>query len=248
MLGVARRMQPDRLVELFHRREERLELRIVERLAGDVGVDLHAERAVLDRALGFAPRRRRRAPSAPCATQPGKWPLILGADLREFVIDQPGIFLDLGAVAFGEDFERRHREGQNLRIVGEGVDDLPADVEIVDARHFAHALADVRIAAVDQNLEHPARHEMGIGVDAHETLRDMIVDGRSLIRRNDVEQRLALVVDHRVAGARQARRADRRGSPRARRARLAPSPFRHRVAPDRDRPVRGRRFRRTRRP
>ena len=75
---------------------------------------------------------------------------VLGADFGQFVVDQPGIFLDLGAVAFGEDFQRRHGEGQDLRIVREGVDDLLADLEIVDARHFAHALADIGIAAVDQ--------------------------------------------------------------------------------------------------
>ena len=176
--GIARRVQPDRLVELFHRREERLERRVVERLAGDVGINLHAERAILDRAgslrhadIGCAERALRHPA--------GEMVAVLGADLGQFVVDQPGIFLDLGAVArislrLGEDFERRHGVGDNLRVVGEGVDHFAAGIEIVDAGHLTHALADVRIAAVDQQLEHPARHEMGIGVDTHGTLRDWI--------------------------------------------------------------------------
>ena len=52
------------LFELVHGREERLEFRIVERLAGDVGVDLHAERAVLDRAFALAHAGVRRAERA----------------------------------------------------------------------------------------------------------------------------------------------------------------------------------------
>src|SRR5262245_28657142 len=46
-------MEPDRLAELVHLFPERPELREVDRFAADIGVDLHAERAVLDRALGF---------------------------------------------------------------------------------------------------------------------------------------------------------------------------------------------------
>ena len=44
-------------VELGHRRENRLEFRLIERLAGDVGVDQHAARAeILDRAPRFRDR------------------------------------------------------------------------------------------------------------------------------------------------------------------------------------------------
>src|SRR6516165_6761425 len=54
-VGPARRMQPDRLAELVHLFPERQILRPVERLAGDVGVDLHAERAeLLGRTLRLA--------------------------------------------------------------------------------------------------------------------------------------------------------------------------------------------------
>ena len=165
----ARRMQPDRLVELVHGGEERLEGRVVERLAGDVGVDLHAKRAVLDGTLAFAHAgiggadRRLRHPA-------GKMIGIFGADVGKSVVHHLGHVLDLGA--FGEEFERRHRVGEDLRVVLEPIDDLLAQVEIVDAGNVAHALADVRIAAVHQLGEKFLRNEMGIGVDAHALLRD----------------------------------------------------------------------------
>ncbi len=169
--GVARRMQPDRLVELLHRREKRLELRFIEWLAGNVGVDLHAERAVLDRAGRLADA------GIGCVEGDLRHPagevvLVLGADLGEFIVDQLGVFVRLDAVALGEGFQRRHRVGQYLRIVLERIDHLLARIDIVDARHPAHALADIGITAVDQQLEHPARHEMGIGIDTHERLRN----------------------------------------------------------------------------
>src|ERR1700732_3004866 len=50
-LGAARRMQPDRRAELVHLFPERRVFGPVERLAGDIGVDLHAERAVFERTL-----------------------------------------------------------------------------------------------------------------------------------------------------------------------------------------------------
>src|SRR6185312_3532511 len=53
-IGGTRWMHPDRFAGLVHGLEERLESRIVERLAGDVGVNLHAKRAILERAFGLA--------------------------------------------------------------------------------------------------------------------------------------------------------------------------------------------------
>src|SRR5215831_5803184 len=46
-------MNPDRLAELIHLLPERSVLRQIDRLAADIGVDLHTKRPVLDRALGF---------------------------------------------------------------------------------------------------------------------------------------------------------------------------------------------------
>src|SRR5262245_33835544 len=51
------RMQPDWQVELGHRRENWLELLLVERLAGDIRIDQYAAGAeVLDSATGFRDR------------------------------------------------------------------------------------------------------------------------------------------------------------------------------------------------
>ena len=164
-IGGARRMQPDRLAELVHGGEERVELGIVERLAGDVGVDLHAERAVLDRALALAHAgvgRGERGFRHPAGEIIG----IFLADLGEAVVDQLGVFLDLRAL--GERRQRRHRIGQDLRIVVELIDNLPARVEIVDAGDLAHPLADIGGAACHDLCEKSRRDEVGIGVDAHE--------------------------------------------------------------------------------
>src|SRR5436190_16466478 len=61
-LGAARRMHPDRLTELVHLLPERLVFGPVERLAADIGVDLHAERAeLLDGAFRLAHAGVRRA-------------------------------------------------------------------------------------------------------------------------------------------------------------------------------------------
>ena len=166
----ARRMHPDRLVEPVHGREKRLERRIVERLAGDVGVDLHAQCAVLQRALGLAhaavrrDQRRLRDPA-------GKLIGIFRANLGEAVIHQLRVFLGQLAVALGHHLQRRHRVGNDLRIVLEAVDDLAADIEVMNAGNFAHALADIGVAALDDLVEIFLRNEVGIGVDTHEFLR-----------------------------------------------------------------------------
>jgi hypothetical protein len=158
-------MQPDRLVELVHGGEERLEGRMVERHSRDIGVDLHTERAVLDRARHFAHAGGGR----------GHWRLrhpaeeIIGiflANVCKAVVQQLGVFFYL--LALGQEFERRHRIGQDLRIVVELTDHLPAHLEVVDAGDFAHALADIGVAAVHDFVEEFLRDEMGIGIDAHE--------------------------------------------------------------------------------
>ena len=71
-LGAARRMQPDRRAELVHLFPERQVFRAVERLAGDVGVNLHAERAEFLIARSASATPASGAASETCATQPGK--------------------------------------------------------------------------------------------------------------------------------------------------------------------------------
>ena len=88
-------------------------------------------------------------------------------DLDELVVDQFCILLDPLAVAFRQVLQRRHRVGQDLRVVLERLDHAATFVEIMDAGHAAHALADIGIAAVHQPLENPAWHEMGVRIDLH---------------------------------------------------------------------------------
>jgi hypothetical protein len=151
---------------LAGRGEERLEFRPVERLAVHVGIDLHAERAVLERALRLAHagvghgERGLRHPA-------GIARRVLGADLGEAVIDQLEQVLEL--VGLGEMLERRHRIGEDLRVVRKAVDHLVADVEVEDRRHAAHALADVLVVAGDllHAIEKFFRDEVGVRVQTH---------------------------------------------------------------------------------
>ena len=159
-------MHPDRLAELVHGGEERLELRVVERPLVDVGVDLHAERAELvDGALSLARAgvgRGQRDLRNPAGEMIGA----LAAQLGETVVDNARILIDL--VGGGHALERRLRIGQDLRIVREAVDHLQPYVEIVDRGHLTHALADVPVVAGRQDLvEEFLRDEVRIGVKTH---------------------------------------------------------------------------------
>ena len=147
--------------------KKRLEFRAVERLAVDVGVDLHAERAeVLHRALGLAHAgvgRRQRG----LRDEGGEFVRMLAADLGEAVVADAAEVLD--HVVLDEGLERRHRIGQDLGVVREHVDDLHAHVEVVDRRNAAHALADVlRVAGHFGRLfDEFFRNEVRVRVDSH---------------------------------------------------------------------------------
>ena len=125
---------------------------MVERHTGDIGVDLHAERAVFKRARDFTHaaigrgHRRLRHPA-------GELVGILRANLGKAVVHQLGVFLDLRAL--GQSLQRRHRIGQDLRIVLEAADDLAANLEVVDAGNLAHALADARRGFVSRKAARP---------------------------------------------------------------------------------------------
>jgi len=125
-------MQPDRLAELVHLLPERQVLRPIERLAGDVGVDLHTERAHLDRALRLGDagvgrvERDLRHPAR-------KVILLLGAELGEAVVDDANDLVDL-CRSLGEFLDRRLRVRQDLLIVLVAVDDLLARLDIEQRR------------------------------------------------------------------------------------------------------------------
>src|SRR5579883_1897223 len=163
---VARRMDPDRLVELAHSGEELGVFRPVERLAVDVGVDLHAERAVLDRALRLAHRAFRVA-ERHLADPARELVLVLGANVDEAVIDQLAQLLGLRALH--DVLDRRHAVHEDLRIVRKRIDHAAALVEVMDAGDLAHALADVGEVAGDllHLVGERFRDEVRPCVDAH---------------------------------------------------------------------------------
>jgi hypothetical protein len=142
-------------------------LRPVEWLAGNVGVDLHTERAHLDCALRLGDpgvgriERNLRDPA-------GEVVLLLGAQLGEAVIDDANDLVDLRR-SLGELLDRRLRVGQDLLIVLVAVHDLLADIDIEQRRQRAHALAHVFVVAghLLHLVEEFFREEVRIRVDPH---------------------------------------------------------------------------------
>jgi hypothetical protein len=122
-------VHPDRRAKLVHLLPERRILRPIERLAGDIGVDLHAERAILQRAFGFTNsgirciKRDLRDPT-------WKAVVFLGDELGEAVVDDAAELVDI-LWRLGKALDRRLRIGQDLLIVLKAVHDLLAEIEIV---------------------------------------------------------------------------------------------------------------------
>ena len=134
-VGGARRVQPDRQVVLGHRGEERAKLRQVERLAGDVGEDLHAARAeVADGALGFRDGRVD-VGQRDCRHEGGEALGMLRAQLRHGVVADPR--QRFGGLALGEVLDRRIGQADDLAIVAEFVHLAKARVEIEQLLHAA---------------------------------------------------------------------------------------------------------------
>ena len=101
-------MHPDRNAEFAHFVPERQIFGAIERLAGDVGVDLHAERAeFFDRALRLGDagiRRGERNLRHPA----GKVILFLGDEFGEAVVDDAAKLVDLRR-RLGDQLDRRLR-------------------------------------------------------------------------------------------------------------------------------------------
>ena len=164
-------MQQDRLAGLLDRLVERPELLAVDRLAINVGAELHGIRAILQRALGFLRRRlgrihRHHGRIADEAIR------VLGAHLSQAIVGDLGHFRRL--VWPPQPIDHRQAERQDLGVVGKLVDHLEPQLKIVKRRDTPHALADVLLArrGFDQRIEIALRAEMIEGVDvAHEELR-----------------------------------------------------------------------------
>ena len=134
-------MQPDRQIELRHRREHRLEDRIVERPPGVRRVDLDAAGAeILDR----APRLRDRALHVLQRHRgdEGRKPLrMLAAQLRHRVIGDPR--QRQPELAVGDVLDRRIGQRDDLAIVAELIHLAKARVEIEQLGHLLQPLAHV---------------------------------------------------------------------------------------------------------
>jgi hypothetical protein len=94
--------------------------------------------------------------------------LLLGTELGEAVVADLDHLVDL-LRRLAEALERRLRIGEDLLVVLVLVDDALAEIEIVERRQRAHALAHVLIVAgnLRELVEELLGKEVGIGVDPH---------------------------------------------------------------------------------
>ena len=137
----ARRMQPDRRVQLRHGGEERLELVEIERLAGDVGIDQRAGRAqrvdgaarLVDRAFHVGHAQR--------GGEGRKALRVLVAERRHLVIGDAR--QRQARFRRGDVLDRRVGQRDDLAVVAEGVHLLEARVEVEQLGDAAQARADV---------------------------------------------------------------------------------------------------------
>jgi hypothetical protein len=163
-LAAARGMQQDRLARFLDHLVERPEFGAVDRLAVDVGAELHGIGAILQRPRGLLCRGRRR----------------VHRHHRRIARETVGMFrADFGQPVVGElrhvrrlvrtpePVEHRQAEREDLRVVGKLVDHLEPQIEIVERRDAAHALADVFLARgrLDQGVEVALGAEMTKRID-----------------------------------------------------------------------------------
>ena len=158
-------MQPDRPVELRHGLEDRLERRIVERLAGDVGEDLDAAGvqlgdgapSLLDRSLHVGHRHRRDEGRKALGMLRAQFGHRIVADAREAQAD----------VAGREILDRRIGQRDDLAVVAELVHLAEALVEIEQLLHAAQPRPDVAEPRRDaiHLLEELVREDVAVDVD-----------------------------------------------------------------------------------
>ena len=177
-IGLARRMQQDRLAGFGGHFEDRPKPRLVEAGAVHVGVELQAvgvavdqdALGLLDRGVGVVHRQR-----PDIAREPIR---ILCHQLGQAVVGGAGKLRRL--VGTDHAFERRQPERKDLRVVVERVHHAKARVEIVNGANALHALADVGRAArgLRHQPEYALRKEMAEGIDVpHGGLTPVVSDG-----------------------------------------------------------------------
>ena len=198
-VGAPRGMEEDRPAGLRREFEDGEEARVVERHAGDVRMDLQADRAVRERALGLAHRR-----GGIVHRQGGEIGVelagVLDDELGQAVVAEPRQ-LDRG-LRRSEQLERRHAERQHLGVVVRRLkllDDRQPPVEVEDRRDVAHAFGDVLPGQRGHARPNGRREEMVEAIDvAHggvlgrPSLAQGARAGTSPIRRSPAERFQAL--------------------------------------------------------
>src|SRR5262249_5126636 len=125
-------MHPDWLARLIHCFEKGLKSRIVERPSCNIGIDLHAKRAVIERAFSLAHASIGR--DQRCLANPARKLIrIFLANFGEAVVHELRVFLSELAIALGHNLQWRHGIGEDLSIVLESVNDLATGIKIMNA-------------------------------------------------------------------------------------------------------------------
>ncbi len=147
-LLAARGVQEDRPVEALGGLEDRLELRVVQRRAVDVGVELHADGAAVGREQplelghGGVGRVHRQG-----GQKAGEAVAVARDQVGQAVVGQPReVGHRLGAA---HRLQRRHPQRDHLPVVVEPVHDAEPLVEVIDAGNALHAGVDVAAGAVE---------------------------------------------------------------------------------------------------
>src|SRR6266436_6254335 len=135
----ARRMHPDRqAVPVRHALEDREELRLVERPAVDVGEDLDALRAELADGAVHLLERGRHVVHRQRGDEGRELPGVLSHDLSHAVVRQPRQLG--GLLGVSQELDGRHRQGQDLLVLGEALHHAHALVEVPQHRDMHPAL------------------------------------------------------------------------------------------------------------
>src|SRR6516164_1948374 len=98
----------------------------------------------------------------------GEMILLLRTKFRKPVIDDAAEFINV-LWLISKSLDRRLRVGENLLIVPVAVHDLLPDVDVIESRQRAHALAHILVLASDffELLKKLFREKVGVGIDAH---------------------------------------------------------------------------------
>src|ERR671915_327299 len=165
---VARRMHPNRPVELGHAGEQRLEAGIVEWQAVHVRVDLDAEGAELPHGPVDLPERGVHVVHRQTGDEADERLRARAHQLGHLVVRQAGEVGRLGRLA--QRLERRRRQADDLRVVVEGLDHAQPLVDVPERADRGGALHEVRgplARALLEPVEVPLRQYVAERIELH---------------------------------------------------------------------------------